>query len=538
MTVEHWLTSACADADRRHLPELKPLLSALAGAMTALRAEDWNDDATGVAPADPPHPGHQIPGAGPRPPKRDAKADGSGLPVPARSAEVPVHLRSIAELAPLIAAGTLSSEELTRACLREIDARNGELRAFITVTADEALKQARALDAETGAGRNRGPLHGIPISLKDLIDQHGVPTTAASRVRDGHVATDDAPVTRRLREAGAVLVGKTNLHEFAFGTTSDETAYGAVRNPHDTDRSPGGSSGGSAVGIVTGMSIASIGTDTGGSIRIPSAACGTVGLKATWDEIPLGGVVPLSRALDHIGPLARTVTDAWLLYLVLKGEGAAAAWPLPARTQVRGLRIGVPRSYFFDIVDTGVRDRLAEALTRLTEAGARVTDVVIPHAAITAPVYSLTSLPEASAYHATSVAAHPEGYTPNVRLRIEMGRYLLAEDQARARLGRETLRMEVDAALAGCDVLALPTLPIPAPPIGAATVDVAGRQESVRSMMLRLTQLFNLTGHPAISLPMGWTATGLPCGLQLVGRRHQTEALLADASACEAAIAT
>ncbi|MDO8835251.1 MAG: amidase, partial [Vicinamibacterales bacterium] len=274
MTVDCWLTTACADADRRNLPELKPLLSALAGAMTALRGEDWNDDAAGATPAEPVGPGLQVPGARlrrdlqPGPAFDDAQAaEGPGLPAAGRSADGPLHRRSIAELAPLIASGALSSEALTRACLGEIDAHNGELRAFITVTADDALAQARALDAETAAGHTRGPLHGIPISLKDLIDQRGVPTTAASRVREGHVAADDAPVTRRLRDAGAVLVGKTNLHEFAFGTTSDETAYGAVRNPHDTSRSPGGSSGGSAAAVVTGMSVASIGTDTGGSIR-------------------------------------------------------------------------------------------------------------------------------------------------------------------------------------------------------------------------------------------------------------------------------
>ena len=194
----------------------------------------------------------------------------------------PLHFHTIAELSPLIAAGRILSEDLTRACLAEIADHDRALGAFITVLGASALAQARALDAEIAAGRCRGPLHGIPISLKDLIDQRGVPTTAASRVREGHVAEADAPAAARLRDAGAVLLGKTNLHEFAFGTTSDETAYGAVRNPHDQKRSPGGSSGGSAVAVVTGMSFASIGTDTGGSVRIPSAACGTVGLKPAW----------------------------------------------------------------------------------------------------------------------------------------------------------------------------------------------------------------------------------------------------------------
>jgi aspartyl-tRNA(Asn)/glutamyl-tRNA(Gln) amidotransferase subunit A len=445
----------------------------------------------------------------------------------------PLHFHTIAELAPLIAAGRISSEDLTRACLAEIDAHDRALNAFISVLGASAIARARELDAEVAAGRYRGPLHGVPISLKDVIDQQGVPTTAASRVREGHVAERDAPATARLREAGAVLIGKTNLHEFAFGTTSDDTAFGAVRNPHDPSRSPGGSSGGSAVAIVTGMSVASIGTDTGGSIRIPSAACGTVGLKPAWGEVPCEGVVPLSQSLDHVGPLARSVTDAWLVYLVLRGEPTAARWPLPVRRSVKGLRLGVPRQYFLDLLDDDVRARFAASLAWLRQAGVDTLDVAIPHAGGIAPVYLHATLPEAAAYHAASLAASPERYTRNVRLRLEMGRYLLAEDYVRAQVARAVLRREVDAALDGCDALVLPTLPIPAPPVGAAAVDVAGAPQPVRSMMLRLTQLFNLTGHPAISMPIGDTPAGLPCGLQLVGRVNDTEGLLATAAACE-----
>ena len=446
---------------------------------------------------------------------------------------VPLHFYAITELAPLVAAGHVSSVDLTKACLAEIEAHNDALRAFITVTAEEALAQARERDAEIAAGRCRGPLHGIPVSLKDLIDQRGVPTTAASHVRDGHIAAGDAPVAATLREAGAVFVGKTNLHEFAFGTTSDETAYGAVRNPHDQTRSPGGSSGGSAVAILTGMSVASIGTDTGGSVRIPAAACGAVGLKPTYGELSAAGVVPLSRSLDHVGPLARSVADAWLLYLVMRGTPPAVGASWAEARRINGLRLGVLRPYMHDILDDEVRGRFAEALAWLRQAGAKTVDVAIPHAGDTAPIYVHTSLPEAAAYHATAVAEHPERYTPNVRLRLEMGRYVLAEDYARAQRGRDVLRAEVDRALADVDALVLPTLPIPAPPIGAAAVEVSGKAESVRNMMLRLTQLFNVTGHPAISIPCGATSDGLPCGFQIVGRRHETEALLAVAAACE-----
>lgn len=449
----------------------------------------------------------------------------------------PPHLRCITVLAPLIASRALSVTDLTAACLREIDAANPRLRAFVRVTADEAMALARDRDAEIAGGRYRGPLHGIPVALKDLIDQRGVPTTAASRVRDGHVAGADAPVTARLREAGAVLIGKTNLHEFAFGTTSEESAYGAARNPHDETRSPGGSSGGSAAAIVAGMAVAAVGTDTGGSIRIPAAACGIVGLKPTWDEIPAEGVVPLCRSLDHVGPMARSVADAWLLYLVLRGAATAASWPMPARTDVAGLRVGVPRGFFHDILDTDVRARVDAALGRLRDAGAHVSDVEIPHAALIPAVYLHTSLPEAAAYHAATVERYPERYEPGVRLRIEMGRYVLGEDYVRAAKGRGVLQAEVDAALDDHDVLAVPTLPIPAPPVGATTVDVSGRQEPVRNLMLRLTQLFNITGHPAVSLPCGLTGAGLPCGLQIVGRRHETEDLLGAAAACEPVVA-
>jgi aspartyl-tRNA(Asn)/glutamyl-tRNA(Gln) amidotransferase subunit A len=261
-----------------------------------------------------------------------------------------------------------------------------------------------------------------------------------------------------------------------------------------------------------------------------------VGLKPTFAEVSCDGIVPLSRSLDHAGPLARTVADAWTIYLVLRGDPSAAYWPLPGRDSVKGLRIGVVGPYVHDILDDDVRARFGESMAWLQQAGAETIDVVIPHTAEIAATYLLTSLPEASAYHAASVAARPERYTDNVRLRIEMGRYLLAEDYVRAQRGREVFCGEVDRALEGCDVLALPTLPIPAPPIGASTVDVAGTRQPVRAMMLRLTQLFNLTGHPALSLPCGRTSAGLPCGLQLVGRRHETEALLAAAAACESIV--
>jgi aspartyl-tRNA(Asn)/glutamyl-tRNA(Gln) amidotransferase subunit A len=411
--------------------------------------------------------------------------------------------------------GNLTSVALTEACLAQIAARNDELRAFIALTADSALAAARDADRELAAGYDRGPLQGIPISLKDLIDQAGVPTTAGSRVTGDSPASADAVVTARLKAAGAVLVGKTNLHEFAFGTTSEDTAFGAVRNPHDTSRSAGGSSGGSAVAVATGMSIASIGTDTGGSVRIPAAACGIVGFKPAFGEVPCEGVVPLSATLDHVGPLARSVADAAAIYHVL----ARSAPRPPVVRQARSLRLGRLGGYYEARLEPGVHERYVEALGKLAGAGIAISDVTLPHAADVAAIYLGIVLPEASAYHAATLERCPERYTAPVRVRLEMGGYILAEDYLRARAGRELIKREVDAALADLDALVLPGLPVAAPVIGTESIAIDGTSEPVRALMLRLTQTFNVSGHPAIVLPCGKTEHSLPVSLQLAGTR-------------------
>ena len=437
---------------------------------------------------------------------------------------------TIEEFGRRLRAREITAEQVTDECLRRIETENPRLNAFILVMADEARRQALEADKTLAAGRDRGPLHGVPISIKDLLDIRGVPTTAASRVREGHVADRDAPAITHLRQAGAVFIGKTNLHEFAFGTTSEDSAFGPARNPHDPTRSPGGSSGGSAASVAAGMALASIGTDTGGSIRIPAAACGTVGLKPSFGEVSIDGVVPLSGTLDHIGPLTRTVADACLVYHALLGDAHVTP---PAPMPIRGLRLAVPRRYFCDLLEDEVRAHFESALDRLRAAGAHVDDIDIHHAMDIAPVYLHIVLSDAAAYHATALETMPDRYTPPVRLRLEMGRYVLAEDYVRALKGRELLKREVDAALAQHDALVLPTLPIPAPPLGANAVRVGATTEPVRNLMLRLTQLFNVTGHPAISIPSGRTSAGMPCAVQLVGCRMQTDALLRVALTCE-----
>src|SRR5258706_2167860 len=296
---------------------------------------------------------------------------------------------TITEFGRRLRAREVSAEEITDECLRRIETENPRLNAFILVMRDDARRQARQADREIAEGHDRGPLHGVPISVKDLFDIRGTATTAASRVRDGHIAERDAPAIARLREAGAVLVGKTNLHEFAFGTTNEDSAFGPARNPHDPSRSPGGSSGGSGVAVATGMALAALGTDTGGSIRIPAAACGIVGLKPTCGEVSLEAVVPLSRTFDHLGLFARTVADAGLVYRALLGvaHDQSGADVIRSAMSTKTLRLGIPRGYLLDVLDVEVRARLEDALAALRGAGARMTDVAIAHASSTPAVY-------------------------------------------------------------------------------------------------------------------------------------------------------
>ena len=422
-----------------------------------------------------------------------------------------------------------SAEACVAETIERIAALNPMLNAFITVLAEEALSQARVLDRETRDGRSRGPLHGRTISLKDVIDVRGVPTTAASRVRAGHRADADAPLVARIRDAGGIIIGKCNLHEFAIGTTSEASAYGPVRHPRDPRRSPGGSSGGSGAAVAAGLGWASIGSDTGGSIRIPAAACGVVGLKPALGEIPTAGVVPVSPSLDHVGWITRTVGDAWTLYETLTGIVSPALAPAP----LAGVVLGRLDGFFLERLDRDVRQRFAEALERLQAAGASIVDAQIPHASAIPSTYVCIAFPEAAAHHATTLDSVPDQYTNEVRTRLEWGRRIPADDYRQAQRDRTALRHEVDAALSQCDALVLPTLPIPAPLIGQEMADVDGVQEPLRPLMLRLTQLFNLTGHPAISIPCGETRDGLPCGLQMAARRRETARLLSLALACE-----
>ena len=378
--------------------------------------------------------------------------------------------RGRAEIGPITFAQG-SAVDAVEASLAAIAEHGVATNAFIRVDAEGALAAARAVDEERGQGVDRGPLHGMPISIKDLIDVAGQPTSAASKVRAGHVAAHDATVVQRLREAGAIIIGKTNLHEFALGTTSEESAWGPVRNPFDASRSAGGSSGGSAAAVALGMGVASIGSDTGGSIRIPAAACGVVGLKPSVGEVPLDGVVPLSPTFDHVGPIARSVEHAAWLWSALTGR-AAGHMQAPAADSVR---LGALGGYFTALLDRNVRQAIHDAMEQLSAAGIRLEARTVRGTETIVDTYVNISLPEAAAWHATTLDTRPGDYHQAVRERLERGRGISAVSYLRALETRVQLHRAVDAALEGCDALVLPTLAIVAPVLGAeeAALDAA-----------------------------------------------------------------
>ncbi len=435
---------------------------------------------------------------------------------------------TIADAAARLRAGTLTPTDLVERCLEQYAAEQPRTNAFIRLDEGEARELARRATRELAAGHDRGLLHGIPISIKDLIDVAGAPTTAASRVLANSIPAEDAPLVTRLREAGAVVFGKTNLHEFALGTTSEDSAYGAVHNPLDVSRSAGGSSGGSAAAVATGMGLASIGTDTGGSIRIPAAACGVVGLKPSFGEVPTTGVIPLSTSFDHAGPLALTVEDAGLVWAALAGQ---LVRPIAAQVPTRLKRL---TGYFDRPLEPAVRTAFERALDMLRRAGIGISDAELSSTPGIMDAYVNVVLPEGAAWHHHFLNSRGGDYTPLVRARFEAGRAIAATKYVDAQAFCRTLQTDVDTALEDADALVLPTLPILAPVHGTEdmTVDPAiGGRTPVRSVMLKHTQPFNMSGHPAISIPIAGAA--LPVGLQLVGRRGRTARLLAIAAACE-----
>lgn len=442
---------------------------------------------------------------------------------------------TLASAARMIRAGQLSPVELTRAILDRIGSLNDRMAIFITVTADHAMARAEAAERALKNNDDLGPLHGIPISLKDLFDTKGIRTTAGSRVFEDRYPEQDSTVTSRLNAAGAILVGKANLHEFAFGVTSVNPHYGAVRNPWDPDRISGGSSGGSATSIALSVALGSMGSDTGGSIRIPAGLTGTVGLKPTYGRVSVAGVVPLSWSLDHVGPMTRTVEDAAIMLEILAGHDPGDAYsrkvPVTAYSQqleggIRGLRLGLPRTTFYNRLDPEVERAVQTAVNRMEEMGASVVDVNIPNADLQRPIFSNIAAPEAFSFHEQYLNSRPELYGRDIRARIDAGRLLLSVDFVRAQRARSILKKDLQSVFDDVDLLVTPTLPIPAPLIEQKVVEWDGETEPVLGALTRNTRLFNITGLPAITVPCGFTSNQLPIGLQIAGRAFDEATVL------------
>ncbi|CAL9277778.1 Asp-tRNA(Asn)/Glu-tRNA(Gln) amidotransferase GatCAB subunit A [Streptomyces rochei] len=430
---------------------------------------------------------------------------------------------SLTAAAREIRARRLSPVELVDSVLeraREV----ASLGAYVTLTADRARRSALAAERDVAHGRLRGPLHGVPMGLKDLIDVAGTATTASSRVRAGHRAPADSTVAARLTAAGAVLAGKTHTHEFAYGLTTPQT-----RNAHDRGRVAGGSSGGSAVAVAAGAATFALGTDTGGSIRVPAALNGVVGLKPTYGLVPRHGVTSLSWSLDHVGPITRTVEDAATVLAALVGHDPRdpASRPAPAPghrpatdpDDLSGLRVGVPTTYYFDHVDPEVADAVRRAVDRLALRGARLVDVEIPMARYVQAVQWGLMVPEATAYHERTLRTAAGLYEDDVRVLLEAGELMSAGDHLRAQRARTLMRREWARMLRQVDVVVAPTVPLTAVPAGQTSVSWPdGTVESVSDAYVRLSAPANITGVPALTVPAGTDRAGLPIGLQVLGR--------------------
>jgi len=441
---------------------------------------------------------------------------------------------TIAEASDLLRRKQISPVDLTAACLDRIERLNPALNAFITVMHDSALAEARAAEAEINAGNWRGPLHGIPIGLKDLIDTAGVKTTCGSALFADRIPAEDADIVRRLKTAGAVLIGKQNMQEFAYGGTSTSSYFGPVHNPWDLERIAGGSSGGSAAAVATGMCFGAIGTDTGGSVREPAAFCGIVGLKPTYGRVSTRGVFPLSTSLDHVGPLCSNVSDTALLLQAIAGydklDPTSVDWPVDSYTDAlktdTKARIGIVRRPFFDDLDSDIARAIDQALKQIGKMAANVSDVELPSTP------AAVQGPEVYAVHAKSFASSPELYGRWIQERLKQAAMVDTVAYVEARQQLDRVRRAIEEVFADVDFLVTPTTPVPPITIEEAlhmSPDPAGE------LWLRNTRPFNAYGLPTISIPCGFTRAGLPIGLQISGPRFGEARLLSFALAFEQA---
>jgi aspartyl-tRNA(Asn)/glutamyl-tRNA(Gln) amidotransferase subunit A len=434
---------------------------------------------------------------------------------------------SLTDLARMFREKRLSPVEVVGALLERIEGADGELNSFITVLPERALEGATRAEQEILGGDYRGPLHGVPVGLKDLVYTEGVRTTMGSAFFRGYVPDYSATVVLRLEVAGGIIVGKTNTHEFAYGPTGDRSYFGPTRNPHDPARIPGGSSAGSGAAVAANLLYGSLGSDTGGSIRIPAALCGVVGMKPTFGRVSKHGVFPLSWTLDHVGPLTRTVEDNALLLNALAGydpndpysaNGEPEDFARYLRRGVRGAVIGVPSDFYFEHVEDEVGQRVRGAIEVFRSLGAQVREIRIPRLWETLKAQRLTLAADAYAIHEERLKTDPEKFDEEVRERLLDGERLKAHRYASAQQRKLLAKDEFSVALGEVEILLTPTLPITATLIDQRDVDIGGYEEAVRSAVTRLTGPTNHNGFPSLSVPCGVAASGLPVGMQLIGR--------------------
>jgi aspartyl-tRNA(Asn)/glutamyl-tRNA(Gln) amidotransferase subunit A len=435
----------------------------------------------------------------------------------------------MADLGRMIATKQVSPVEVVRAHLDRIAAVDSKLRAFITVCAESALESARAAEADLMAGRVLGRLHGVPWAPKDLYSTRGVRTTGGSKILADWVPSEDSTVVARLARAGTILLGKLNMHEFAYGPEGLNAHYGDARNPWSADahRITGGSSSGSGAAVAAGLAPGSLGSDTGGSIRIPASLCGITGLKPTYGRVSRAGVLPLAWSMDHVGPMTRSARDCALMLSVIAGYDPAdpttSVLPVPdygaALTgDVKGLRVGLLRAHFTDPAAADVRAAVEASAKQLEQAGAVVDEVNLTQVIHVATGSAAIVASEALAYHAPWMRSRPQDYQPDVRERLRLGAFVNGAHYVRAQQIRALVTREVDEALARRDVLLAPATPLVAPVLGEREAALGDGPSDVRAALLRCTRPFNFSGHPACAAPCGFTPGGLPIGLQIVGR--------------------
>jgi aspartyl-tRNA(Asn)/glutamyl-tRNA(Gln) amidotransferase subunit A len=460
-----------------------------------------------------------------------------------------IAFASIAELGALLRKRAISPVEITEIFLRRIAQLNPRLNAYLTVTAERAMTDARRAEKEFLRGRrgskneNR-PLLGIPIALKDNIYTRGIRTTVGMKILKDFVPSEDATVVSRLAHAGAILLGKNNLHECAYGVTNNNVHFGAAHNPWNLSRISGGSSGGSAVAIAAGLCVGAAGTDTGGSLRIPASLCGVVGFKPTFGRASVHGVFPLAPTMDHVGPLARSVADAAIFSNAIFGHDATDPttsrkgvedYSSALRKPLRKFRLGRPKEYFWEKLDPEIRTITEAALKDFQKDGATITEVSLPSVAESIGFATQIAAAEGRYTHekAGFYPSRAADYSEEVRKRIDSGGAITALQYLAALDMQKRLRAEFDGALQEVDAIVAPTVPFHAPTIGIDTTELAGEQVDVRGAMVGLNRPADLTGHPAISIPCGFTREGMPVGLQLIGRSFDEGTLLRIAFAYE-----